>query len=130
MRPGSCAYDPDTKATYLRLSKKLLSEVVAAMGLKKSQYALRVNEAGIGSSGDVTLHTDPWHRTVTLPGGDEQERTDAIYVQINNDTMSRVLGRVCVGRRDYVGKRNQWLDPNYFQDPVQMAEMLKSLSPQ
>lgn len=88
---GSASYNKTVKAQFKRESKNLLHAVAKALGLKKNDFDLRYNPAGIACSGDATLHTDN------------------VYVSFNLDgCMESVLVRTCKGRKDTTGGHNRW----------------------
>lgn len=73
------------------------------LGLDKSQFEVRSNQAGPAISGEVTLHTD-----IFAPKG-------GIYIQIGSPIADdkNVLYRSCTGRKDYTGGRNNWTSIRY-----------------
>ena len=89
---GSCAYNEKAKASFQRSGRLLLGKVAKLLGLKKGEYDLRYNPAGIACSGDHILHTD------------------TLYIMFNLDRCDWVLVRKCKGRQDYRGEAN-WQYP-------------------
>jgi len=85
---GSCAWDEQRKATFKRSGMALLRKVAKLLDLKKGEYELRYNPAGIACSGDCTLHADN------------------IYISFNLDCCEWVLVRKCKTQKDYTGGPN------------------------
>ena len=84
--------EPELKKAFHREGKKVLRKLAALMGLKKGQFDVRSNMAGIACSGEVILHTE------------------RLYVQIDQTIMgpqSVILMRTCNGRKDYY----RWHEP-------------------
>lgn len=89
LKIGSCSYNETNKEKFKKWGKSLLRKVIKLLELKKGEYDLRYNPAGIACSGDHTLHTDN------------------IYVHFNLDVCNWVLVRTCKSRKDYTGGVNR-----------------------
>lgn len=106
---GSCSYNEGNKRNFHRLGKKILKEIADLMGLKPSEYDLRSNQGGIAVSGEVTLHTE------------------TLYVQFSQfvSGCGEILYRRCDGRKDYCGKRNQWMAWTMLEDLQHVADIFQ-----
>lgn len=93
----------DAHKTTVRQMRKLAT----ALGLEAGTYEVRSNQAGIGSSGEVTLHGEH------------------IYVQAG--CLCGLLVRACRGRRDFAGGNNNWLNPSELESPERLAEKIRPI---
>lgn len=85
-------YKPEKKEVFLRECKRVLGQIAKKLGLKKGEFDLRVNQAGIACSGEVTLHSD------------------TIYIQFSQSIPANgFMYRSCKGRKDFSGGRNCWM---------------------
>ncbi|SRR5258706_6243676 len=91
------AYTPEAaarKRRFLRDAQTFLNALARQIGLKRVDYDLRANPAGVAVSGEVTLHGD------------------TLYVQVfESCCLPRgvsVLYRRCHGRHDYCGETNHF----------------------
>lgn len=112
----NCAYKPEIKDRFHRTARALLQGVARSMNLKKSDYDLRSNKAGIAVSGEVTLHSDH------------------LYVQIGQSCMGDrglILYRTCESRKDYTGGTNNYIGRQelFAMDSRKLADRLKSILP-
>ena len=104
------AYDDDAKRLFHRHARRQLGLLAAALGLAPGSFDLRSNQGGIAVSGEATLHTDH------------------IYVQACQPATghdSGVLFRVCEGRKDYTGGRNNFASLELLNDPGQLARLIR-----
>ena len=104
------AYDPEAKRLFHARAQQQLKALAAALGLADDQYDLRSNEAGPGTSGEITLHTS------------------SLYVQVRQSCMgpeAGILFRSCQGRRDYVGGVNNFATIDLLHRPVKLARRIK-----
>jgi hypothetical protein len=104
------AYDDDAKRLFHRHARRQLGLLAAALGLAPGSFDLRSNQGGIAVSGEATLHTEH------------------IYVQACQPATghdSGVLFRVCEGRKDYTGGRNNFASLELLNDPGQLARLIR-----
>lgn len=100
---GKLVYDANAKADAHKRAKRLLRHFArSVLRLAPNTYSVRSNLAGIASSGEVTLHTDP------LRGAADTLAPQGVYVQISQSHRT-VLYRACTNQADYVGFTNKWL---------------------
>jgi hypothetical protein len=88
----SLSYNPEAKARWHRLARKVAQELAKRMNL--GQHDIRHNKAGIAVSGETTLHGED------------------IYVQLDIPCFGPLQGfmyRSCKGRKDYTGGMNRWM---------------------
>lgn len=105
--------DPDLKKAFHREGKKVLRKLTALMGLKKGEFDVRSNMAGIACSGEVTLHSE------------------RLYMQINQTIMgpqSAILMRSCEGRKDYTGGMNHFAPITALADLEDFALYLEGIA--
>lgn len=81
---------PKRKDAFHKLGRKVLEELVQALGLPKGTTAIRSNRGGPAVSGEVVLHAE------------------RLYVRLLPDAPG-ILYRLCNGRTDYGGGANCWL---------------------
>ncbi len=103
-------YDADAKAAFHKNAKKQLALLALELGFLKEGFDIRSNQGGIAVSGEITLHHD------------------AAYVQVSQSCMGGgILYRTCVGRKDYTGGHNNWVDNlNLLNDVPQLAALIKA----
>lgn len=96
------------KELFHSLGKKFLKAIATALDLKKGEFEVRSNQAGIAVSGEVTLHTNH------------------IYVQLSEHSFGRrgisILYRTCKGQKDYTGGQNNFADIDTLVDHPHEAE--------
>lgn len=83
-----------------RVAKDLLTNFAKDyLGLPKTAFEVRSNQAGPAVSGEVTLHTD------VLPG-----QKYGIYVQIGQSCLGddNIMYRIVKSLKDYTGGANNW----------------------
>ena len=103
-------YNPAAKAAYLKLGTKYLRQLAKALELAKGSYDVRTCKGGIAVPGECILHGE-W-----------------LYLQICNDYGGPgpgIMYRRCEGRKDYVGKTNQWSAIYVLNDLPAFAEQIK-----
>ena len=93
------------KADAHKTTARQMRKLATALGLEAGTYEIRSNPAGIGSSGEVTLHGE------------------RIYVQAG--CLGGLLVRSCQGRRDFTGGLNNWLNPSELESPERLAEKIR-----
>jgi hypothetical protein len=95
MSGTSLSYNPEAKAKFHKLGKKVCQEIADLLKLEKGTYDIRSNQGGIAVSGEVTLHGEH------------------IYIQLDQSVLSslkdRFMYRSCKGRKDYTGGPNRWM---------------------
>jgi len=105
------AYDDDAKRLFHHHARRQLRLLADALGLAPGAYDLRSNQGGIAVSGEITMHSE------------------TIYVQACQPATghdSGVLFRLCEGRRDYTGGRNNFASLDLFNDPSQLARIIRA----
>jgi hypothetical protein len=103
------AYNQEAKEWFHRQAKLVLKALAARLGIPPNDYDLRSNMAGIAVSGEVTLHSDK------------------LYVQFSQSSLGPNQGfmwRMCDGRQDYSGRRNQWMA---WDDLIELDEVVKTM---
>jgi hypothetical protein len=104
------SYDVNLKKEFLHAGYSALNGLAGLMGLDSSDFDLRINEGGIASSGDITLH------------GNE------LYVQISQRSPStNILFRTCKSRKDFVGDSNNYATIDQL-SPENIEQFAASLS--
>jgi hypothetical protein len=94
VRTAQIAYNQANKETFLRETRRLAARMARDLELESGAFDIRVNPAGIGSSGDVTLHAE--HLYVCFGA------------EIDFGRGRTFCFRGCRSRRDYTGLGNQW----------------------
>jgi hypothetical protein len=104
------SYDPDAKRLFHSRARRQLRLLATALRLAPGAYDLRSNHGGIAVSGEVTLHADRLYVQVCQPatGAD-----------------SGVLFRICEGRKDYVGGRNNFASLDLLNEPEALARRVR-----
>jgi len=101
--------DPTLKASYLRLAKKALKEVMSYLP-EAGNGKIRSNMGGIAVSGEVTAHYD------------------RIYVDISQSCIgpgNEIMYRSCAGQKDYEGGVNNFAPLEDLLNPAELAEKLR-----
>jgi hypothetical protein len=107
-----CAYNPEQKAAFHRAARERLTALAAAMGWDADTYDLRSNKAGVGVSGEITLHHD------------------AIYIQVAQCAPGPGMGiliRTCRGRRDYTGGPNNFAPLHLLDDIPALCRRVRTV---
>ena len=105
------SYDDDAKRLFHHPVRRQLRLLADALGLAPGAYDLRSNKGGIAVSGEITMHSE------------------TIYVQACQPATghnSGVLFRVCQGRKDYTGGRNNFASLDLLNDPGQLARTIRA----
>jgi hypothetical protein len=105
------AYDDDAKRLFHRHARRQLRLLADALGLAPGAYDLRNNNGGIAVSGEITMHADDLYVQACQPATGHD---------------SGVLFRVCEGRRDYTGGRNNFASLDLLNDPGQLARTIRA----
>lgn len=104
------AYDTAAKRLFHSRARSQLRRLAVALGLAPGSYELRSNQGGIAVSGEITLHSD------------------RLYVQVSQSVIghdSGVLFRTCKGRKDYVGRLNNFASLDLLNQPDELAERIR-----
>ncbi len=104
------AYDEHAKRRFHAAAGRQLRRLAQALGLERGQFDLRSSKGGCAISGEITLHTD------------------RIYVQVCQSVMgdeNGILFRACDGRRDYVGRCNQFAPLDMLNRPQELARHIR-----
>lgn len=99
-------YDADAKASFHAEGRKAMTRLASALGLKRGEYRVRSNQAGIAVSGDVSLDTAE------------------LYIQLELGCMgpgNEVMFRNVDGSR---GGRNNWASLSELLDPERFAQRI------
>jgi hypothetical protein len=108
MRP-SMYFNYHGKIAMHREGRRVLRALAKELGLEKHEFEVRSNEAGPAVSGEIILHSNHWYIQV-FKSGDE----------------SKVLWRLCNGRKDCSGLRNHYAIVENLEDDVKgFALMLR-----
>jgi hypothetical protein len=105
------AYDDDAKRLFHHHARRQLRLLADVLGLAPGSFDLRNNKGGLAVSGEVTMHSE------------------TIYVQACQPATghdSGVLFRVCQGRKDYTGGRNNFASLDILNDPDQLARTIRA----
>jgi len=103
-------YDSDAKAAFHKEGRKAMMRLATALGLKRDEFELRSNMAGIAVSGEIILHAAE------------------VYIQLDLGCMGpgyEVMFRSCEGRKDYVGGRNHFASIEELIEPARLAERIR-----
>lgn len=87
-------YNEENKNKFHTAAKKAFRDLAKKLGLEKTEFNIRSNKAGPGSTGEVTFHSDKF------------------YVTTCNDFSTgghKILYRTCNGQKDYTGGNNQYI---------------------
>jgi len=106
------SYNHERKEVFHVEGKRVLLAVAKSMGLKRGDFDIRNNRAGIAVSGEVTLHTD------------------RVYIQLSQPCYGRnneVLYRACEGRKDYTGGANNFASVADLEDVDVFASRILNL---
>jgi hypothetical protein len=106
------AYDAEAKRAFHSSARRQLKELADALSLLPSSYGLRSNPAAVAISGEVTLHAD------------------RLYVQASQSSMGPrygILFRTCMGRKDYVGGRNNFASLDLLNRPEDLARRIRQV---
>ena len=105
------AYNPETKAAYLKLGTKLLRALARELQIPKGTYSVRTCEGGIAVPGECILHSDQ------------------LYLQINSSYAApgpAIMYRTCKDRKDYCGGVNNWAEVSRLDDLTDFASFLST----
>ena len=105
------AYDDDAKRLFHHRARRQFRELANALGLAPGSFDVRSNQGGIAVSGEITMHSDH------------------IYIQACQPATghdSGVLFRLCKGRKDYSGGRNNFASLDLLNDPSQLARIIRT----
>jgi len=105
------AYDDNAKRLFHHHARRQLRFLADALGLAPGSFDLRSNRGGCAVSGEITMHGE------------------TIYVQACQPATghdSGVLYRVCEGRKDYTGGRNNFASLDLLNDPGQLARTIRA----
>jgi len=105
------AYDDDAKRLFHRHARRQLGLLADALGLAPGSFDLRSNKGGSAVSGEVTLHADHLYVQACQPATGHD---------------SGVLFRMCQGRKDYTGGRNNFASLDLLNDPGQLARTIRA----
>jgi len=105
-------YNPSAKREFKLAALQALRNLAKNQGLKRGEYDIRWNEAGVAVSGEATLHHEKF------------------YLQVEQScvgTGHRVLLRTCEGRKDYCGGQNQWVPAAHLDEPGLLFEQIERM---
>lgn len=105
------AYDDDAKRLFHHHARRQLRLLADALGLARGAYDLRSNRGGCAVSGEITMHADHLYVQVCQPATGHD---------------SGLLFRVCEGRKDYTGGRNNFASLDLLNDPGQLARTIRA----
>lgn len=91
----SVADNPELKERFHKVGRQAARCLATMLGLQKGTYDVRSNMGGIAVSGEITLHGE------------------RIYVQFAQSACGPGMGfmfRACLGRKDYTGRCNHWME--------------------
>lgn len=108
------AYDDDAKRLFHHHARRQLRLLAEALGLAPGAYDLRSNRGGCGVSGEITMHGDHLYVQACQPATGHD---------------SGVLFRVCEGRKDYTGGRNNFVSLDLLNDPAHLARLVRKVCP-
>lgn len=103
------AVEPAQKQVFHEQGKRLLQQIARDLGYDNEQYDIRSNKGGTAVWGEVVFHADD------------------LYIQLRIGAGLDLLYRSCSGRRDYVGKNNQWMRYTDFQQYFEVIAQLKKV---
>jgi hypothetical protein len=106
MRP-SMYFNHHGKIAMHREGRRVLRALAKELGLAKHEFEVRSNEAGPAVAGEITLHSDHWYVQVCKVGD-----------------QPRVLWRLCNGRKDFSGLRNNWSNVETLEDDMKGFAMM------
>lgn len=90
--------------------RKAMTRLAQALGLKRDEFQIRSNMAGVACSGEIILHAAH------------------LYIQFDLGCMGpgrEVMFRSCKGREDYVGGRNHFASVAELIEPIRLAERIR-----
>lgn len=94
------AYDDGAKKRFHTAATAFFKKLITTLNLKKGEFNLRTNPAGIAVLGDTTLHTNHWYFNASE--GMHCAGPGAPY---------QMLVRTSEGQKDYTGGPNQYFTP-------------------
>jgi hypothetical protein len=93
-KSGTFGYNPEVKARWHRLARRVAKALAERMGMDPSEYDIRHNRGGIAVCGETYLHSD-W-----------------LYLDLSVSCLGPDMGfmfRSCTSRKDYTGGVNCWM---------------------
>lgn len=108
------AYEPENKAEFHRVAKRLLKKLHKRLeqdGTYGKAAPIRSNMGGIAVSGEITLHCE------------------RLYVQVSQSTMgpqNGIMFRECAGLEDYVGGKNHFAPLTMLDDTEELAKLIQT----
>ncbi|SFQ10207.1 hypothetical protein SAMN03159463_05656 [Mesorhizobium sp. NFR06] len=109
----SCSYDEQQKRRFHMTARLSLKRLAAELALPSGSLDLRSNRAGIGVSGEITLHHD------------------RAYIQVGQFGLSSghgILIRTCRGRKDYTGGPNHFVALCMLEDIPALAAAVRTIT--
>jgi hypothetical protein len=108
----SCTYDDAQKRSFHTTGLNRLKVLAKTLGFAPGSFDIRSNHGGIAVSGEVTLHHEQLYVQVSQPA----TRVD-----------TGILIRICKGRKDYTGGRNNFAPLAMFDDIPALTERCRAV---
>ena len=116
---------PESKARLHKGGQLVLRAVASELGLKKNEFDVHSNEAGVAIGGEIYLQTETFR--MWIQGGYGREAWGKTPRDESDVVESYVIARPCKGLKDYVGdyERDVEIDWELLWDPARLVEVLR-----